>query len=129
MPVVISWIDEPHILLLEYSGPLQLQEIAGAWEEMHSLFMQRQIKPFCNLSLVHADTKIPTGILKLATHPVVKHASNTQAVALVGLDHFLINLLVDMISRVPFGPNFHRFKTYDEALAFLRQEVVSSTPR
>jgi hypothetical protein len=64
------------------------------------------------------------GLLNLATHPSITSALKyADAAAIVGVDHFMIGMLVEMLSRLPGSPHIHMVKSYDEGLHFLRQVV------
>jgi hypothetical protein len=69
------------------------------------------------------DRELPTGLLKLATHPAANFLRPIDAASIAGVDHFLMGILTELLSRLEFSPRIHQADSYNEALTYLQQVV------
>jgi hypothetical protein len=122
MPITREWID-PHILQVTYQGRITLEEVGAEWAAAAADYEHLQPKPFCLLSIVLPDRQLPTGMLSLVSHPALKYRRVLDASALVGVDHYLLKLLTENISKLHLGPQVKSFEHYHEALKFLQQYI------
>jgi hypothetical protein len=123
MSVTVEWIEEPHIAQITYQGMIQVDDILHGWDAVESLYRQSETHPFCLLMQVLPDRELPMGLLKLATHPGTRFLRPVDAASIAGVDHFLMGILTELLSRLEFCPPIHQTKSYNEALTYLQQVV------
>lgn len=123
MPVTVDWVEKPHILQIVYQGKVTLDEIIGAWEQIEQFYLDSQIHPFCNLTVILPDREIPVGLLQLATHPIVRVLRYVDVSAICGVDHVMVGKLVETIASLPFAPEVHMVKSYESGLNYLQQII------
>ena len=123
MAVTVEWIDEPHIVQLTYQGVIRVDDVVNGWEAVEKLYRQSETHPFCLLMQVLPDRELPTGLLRLASHPATKFLKPIDAASIAGVDHFLMGILTELLSRLDFSPQIRQAGSYNEALTYLQQVV------
>ena len=123
MPVTVEWIEEPHIAQITYQGRMSVDDILRGWEAVETLYRQTQTHPFCLLMQVLPDRELPMGLLKLATHPGTRFLRPIDAISIAGVDHFLMGILTELLSRLEFSPPIRQLDSHSKALMHLQQVV------
>ena len=123
MPVKVEWVEAPHIFQFTLQGHASVDEIVAGLNVVKVMFHESGAHPFCGLAVIMPDYQTPVGILKLVTHPAIKTMRFMDAAAITGVNHFVMGMLVEMVSRLDFAPTIHMMDSYAEALNFLQQVV------
>ncbi|MFP4323431.1 MAG: hypothetical protein ACLFTK_13335 [Anaerolineales bacterium] len=121
--VTASWLEEPHIAQMTLQGAFRLDDITDGWQAVGALHATHPAHPFCLLVIIMPNRELPVGLLSLAQHPATAVFREIDAVAVIGMDHFLIGMLGEMIAGLPYGPQMRTFETYNDGLRYLHQYI------
>lgn len=123
MAIIVEWVDEPYIAQVVMQGRLTVAQIITAWGDVGRLYSQYQQDPFCILTVILPDRELPLGVMSTVHHPMSRALSCASYHAVVGVDHYIIGMLVEALERLPDGPTMIRCPHYEDALTYLRQMV------
>ncbi|MFP4323239.1 MAG: hypothetical protein ACLFTK_12365 [Anaerolineales bacterium] len=113
----VYWIQEPHLISADYSGPVSVDDLDAV---IAFCLPAADNNPVYFLIDMHASTSWPANILKLASLNRLLDHPNTRWFALVGHNPFL--KFVIQLSRRSTKVKF--FEVRADAVEFLQERVT-----
>ncbi|MBZ0298540.1 MAG: hypothetical protein K8J31_02315 [Anaerolineae bacterium] len=116
MPSNVYWLDEPHIMVAEYSGSVSHEDIQSAMDQCLSVLSQHSCHFLVDTTQV---TTLPKDLLRLG--PVLTLINHSNRGWLIFLAHQ--NIMIKFAVQVMVRNKFRFMTSREEAVTFLTDIV------
>ena len=123
MPVQMDYLHQGHIVRYVISDPWTIDEFTATFESSKAYLDNAKHTVHW---LVHLDgvAKDPAGVLRTRQHPAFSHANTGFVIFCV--NNSLARRIIETTLRLARFNRTKFFKTYDEGLAFLDEQLNGS---